>query len=143
MNGHPSLDHCSAGSAEQNGHEHDDQGTCAEVALTVEVCQSPTSSAVPEMIADRVNQYLSNRSFMYQNEVIPVPEEDPFLHTHVESIRVCDTDTDREAALGTRLLFWQVHIFCTTYPLARLWKHFKIHFFFLPHHSIYIPTSCY
>ncbi len=106
----------------QNGKCHDDQeGSSSEVALTVEVCQYATSSADPIQIADHVRQYLSNRSFVYQDEVIPVSEEDQYLQSHVESIRLCDCETDRETALGTRLLFWQVqgyHILSIASPDA-------------------------
>ena len=97
------------GIVEENGKSHDDQeSSCAEVALTVEVCQYSTSSADPIQISDRVKQYLSNRSFVYQDEDISVPEDDHYLQSHVESIRLCDCGTDRETALGSRLLFWQV-----------------------------------
>lgn len=96
-------------SSEQNGQGHIDQdSSCAEVALTVEVCQCSTSSADPLQIANHVRQYLSSRSFVYQDEIIPISAEDTYLQNHVESIRLCDSDTDREAPLGTRLLFWQV-----------------------------------
>ncbi|EIE24011.1 AAA-domain-containing protein [Coccomyxa subellipsoidea C-169] len=103
----------------QNGKCHDDQeGSSSEVALTVEVCQYATSSADPIQIADHVRQYLSNRSFVYQDEVIPVSEEDQYLQSHVESIRLCDCETDRETALGTRLLFWQVHLNVHVFQLS-------------------------
>ncbi len=109
MHDQPQSQSCGTISAEQNGQDHHDQDcSCVEVALTVEVCQCSTSSADPLQIANHVRQYLSNRSFVYQDEVIPISAEDKYLQNHVESIRLCDTDTDREAALGTRLLFWQV-----------------------------------
>jgi hypothetical protein len=80
-----------------------------KVSLTVEVCQASTSGANPAVIASKVSQYLSNRSFIYHDETISIqPEEDPYLASHVDSIRVCDTETDRQAPVGTHLLFWQV-----------------------------------
>ena len=86
------------------------------VSLSIEVCQASTSGADPAMLKAHVTQYLNNRSFIYQDEDIRIPQgEEPFLEAHAESIRLCDTETDRQAPLGTRLLFWQVR--CSVPPL--------------------------
>lgn len=124
MNDHLQSQSCVTATAVQNGQDHHDHDcSCAEVALTVEVCQCSTSSADPLQIANHVRQYLSNRSFVYRDEVIPISAEDTFLQNHVESIRLCDTDTDREAALGSRLLFWQVQTCsCWMYSSLKLFS---------------------
>ena len=81
------------------------------IALNVEVCQASTSGCDPALITGQVRQFLSQRSFVYEDQCIDTSKaEEPLLtQGHVESIRICDCDTDRHAALGTRLLFWQVN----------------------------------
>ena len=79
------------------------------VSVHVDVCQLRTSSADPALVTVHVRQLLSSRSLHYVDQYISCsPEEDQFLAAHVDSIRICDTETDKEAAAGIRLLFWQV-----------------------------------
>ena len=101
------------GAAEHHQQTADEQQSSSnrsdQIALNVEVCQASTSTLEPGLLAEHVREWLSRRSLMYEDQVIDASAvEDPMLQGHIESIRVCDCETERLMPLGMRLLFWQV-----------------------------------
>ena len=94
------------------------------VTLNIEVCQASTSTFDPGLLAEHVRQWLLPRSLTYEDRVMDMSEvEDPVLQGHIESIRVCDCETERLMPLGMRLLFWQVNLHIATMPDAHACLH--------------------
>ncbi|KAH7438136.1 hypothetical protein KP509_04G002400 [Ceratopteris richardii] len=83
-----------------------------KVAIAVEVCLKPSSSACHDEITSAVERLLAKRSLTYMDGPVVLKEgDDPFLCDNVQSICICDTGNEESAdGLGndTVLLFWQV-----------------------------------
>jgi len=85
------------------------------IALHVEVCQSPASSAAPADVEQAVRRFIGTQSLRYEDGPLALERgRDSFLDAHVLSVCVCDTAAERAAPLGQKLLFWQAPV-----PLRR------------------------
>ena len=78
------------------------------IQLHIEVCQASTSGAAPAEVESAVRRFLGTQSLSYLDGPVPLKRgRDAYLDTHVRSVCICDTTTERAASLGQRLLFWQ------------------------------------
>lgn len=78
------------------------------IQLQIEVCQASTSGAAPTDVESAVRRFLGTQSLSYSDGPVPLERgRDAYMDTHVRSVCICDTATERAALLGQRLLFWQ------------------------------------
>eukprot|EP00249_Psilotum_nudum_P036438 c731_g1_i1 orf=200-1618(+) len=94
-----------------------------KIAISVEVCLKPTSTARTEDVRLAVERMLEKRSLSYSDGPIVVLEEDgPYLLENVQSIHICDTDNqssglDGQTCSNKVFLFWQVILNVHVYQL--------------------------
>ena len=98
----------------------DDSLDDSKVAITVEVCLSPISTAAPCDIRPAVEQYLSTKSLRFQEGPVALPsaQEDPYLGKHVSSLTIANIGQQTTGVpMGSMLLFWQVQLKLVVYQL--------------------------
>lgn len=116
------------------------------IALHVEVCQSPASSAASADVEQAVRRFIGTQSLRYEDGPLALERgRDSFLDAHVLSVCVCDTAAERAAPLGQKLLFWQARaelkrtkllpVWCVWLPRASAPQHICWHV------GIYVETS--
>lgn len=71
---------------------------------------APEARTAPlQSVHGKVLEFLSTQSLHYKDGVIPFDScEEPFLASHINEIRLCDTDFDASIPVGMRLMSWQV-----------------------------------
>jgi hypothetical protein len=95
--------------AEHGPDQSSSSGAEHEIDVHLEVCLCSESAADPEQIAEHVRQLVRHRSLTYEDQTIDISAvDDPVLKGHVESIRLCDCETEGLLPLGQHMLFWQV-----------------------------------
>lgn len=62
-----------------------------------------------QLVHDRVYEFLSTQSLPYRDGPIAFDgSEEAFLASHIQELRLCDTDFDATVPVGMRLMNWQV-----------------------------------
>ena len=64
---------------------------------------------VVQSVHHSVREFLNRQSLPYRDGLITFDQsEEPFLASHVDELRLCDTDFDASVPNGMRLMSWQV-----------------------------------
>jgi len=90
--------------------------------VTVEVCLKPQSAVNPGEVKIAVERLLQDRNLQYCDGPIPLPSSDDdlnsaFIHHHVLSMAVANTDENNAVADAHMLMFWEMELNVLVYKL--------------------------